>query len=391
MSVGKWIAALAVGAALVGGAWTLRSALSQGDPEANGAQGAPVPVETAPIEHGAIEQRRELSGTVEASAEFVVAPKVAGRIERLTVDLADDVQRGQLVAQLDDEELRRARAEAEANLKVTQAELVAAKKALQITKRTFERVEGLRGGNVLSEQELDTARAAKLDDEANVTIASAQVARARAALETARVRERYAKVAADWPEGDATREVAARYADEGTTVAANTPLLSIVDLDPVVVVVQVTERDYADLRRGQVVRLGTDAYPDEIFEGTVDRIAPVFAAQSRQARVELRVPNPDGRLKPGMYARAETVLDRTEDATIVPQDAIVTRNGGPAVFVVAPDRKSVRLRPVQIGIRHEGRVAVSGDGVTGEVVTLGQQQLDDGTAITAASATEAPR
>ena len=389
MSVTKWVVALAVGAGLVGGAWTLRSALSNDPTGRGGAKGSAIPVETAPIERGPIEQRRELSGTVEASSEFVVAPKVSGRIERLTVDLADQVQRGQVVAQLDDEEYRRARAEAEANLKVVQAELVAAQKALQITKRNFERVEGLRGGNVLSEQELDTARAAKLDDEADVTIASAEVARARAALETARVREGYTKLAADWPEGDGTREVAARYADEGTTVAANTPLLSIVDIDPVVVVVHVTERDYADLQRGQLVRLSTDAYPTETFEGTVDRIAPVFAAQSRQARVELRVPNPDGRLKPGMFVRAETVLDRAEDATIVPEDAVVMRDGGPAVFVLSPDRKTVSLRPVQVGIRSGGRVAVTGDGLTAEVVVLGQQQLDDGSAVTVATA-EAP-
>jgi RND family efflux transporter MFP subunit len=214
------------------------------------------------------------------------------------------------------------------------------------------------------------------------------VTKARAALKEARVREAYAEVRATWAEDDTERVVAARYADEGTMVTANAPLLAIVDLDPVIVVVHVTERDYAILEAGQTVELSTDAYPGETFEGSVDRIAPVFRAQSRQARVELRVPNTDQRLKPGMFVRASTVLDQIEEATVVPEEAIVSRDGQDAVFVVSADRQSVALRPVDVGIRHGGGVAVTGEGIEGEVVTLGQQRLEDGSAIVIPPPTE---
>jgi RND family efflux transporter MFP subunit len=367
---------------LLGGAWWLRVSLVEGDAAGAVVAGSgPVPVEVAPVERGAIERRREFSGTLEAAAEFVVSAKVGGRIERVAVDLADVVQRGQVVVQLDDEEYRQAEVQADANLAVVRAQKIAADKQLEVSKRNYERVVGLRGGNVISEQELDTAEAAKLEAEADVAVAAAEMARAKATLAAAKVRRSYARVTADWPEGDDQRVVAERFADEGTTITANAPLLSIVDLDPVVVVVYVTERDYADLAPGQVVQLSTDAFGDETFEGSVDRIAPVFREQSRQARVELRVPNPDGRLKPGMFARASATLDRLEEATLVPEDAIITREGKSSVFVVSPDRTTVSLHPVEVGIRQDGRVAVVGEGVVGEVVTLGQQQLEDGSAV----------
>lgn len=379
----KWLGVVVVGGALVGGGLVMRASLLEGD--ASGAPVAhdgPVPVEVAPVERGPIERRRELTGTLEASAELVVASKVGGRIERMTVDLADVVQRGQVVAVLDDEEFRQEAAQARADLAVARAELTAARKALEIAERNYGRVEGLQKRGILSEQELDTIQAEKLDAEAKVAVAESQVMRAKAALRGAQVRQDYTEVEATWSEGDTERVVAARHADEGTTIAANGPLLTIVDLDPVVVVVNVTERDYGELEVGQTVRLSTDAFPGETFEGTVNRIAPVFREQSRQARVELQVPNPEGRLKPGMFVRARTVLGRIEDATIVPEDAIVQRDGKTAVFVVSAERTSVSLRPVEVGFKAAGRVSVQGEGITGEVVTLGQQQLEDGSAIT---------
>ena len=382
-TVAKGLAVVVLGGGLVAGGLAMRNSLLEGDAVgAPAASEGPVPVAVAPVERGPIERRRELTGTLEPSAELVVASKVGGRIKRIAVDLGDVVQRGQVVAALDDEEFVQAVAQARAELAVARAEETAARKALEIARRNYQRVEGLHQRGVLSEQELDTIQAAKLDAEAKLAVAQSATTRAKAALKGAQVREGYTKVTASWSEGDTTRVVAARYADEGTTVVANAPLLSIVDLDPVIVVVHVTERDYGQLEPGQLVRLSTDAFPGETFEGTVDRIAPVFREQSRQARVELQVPNPDGRLKPGMFVRARTVLGRIEDATIVPEDALVTRQGRTAVFVVAGDRQSVSLRPVTVGFREEGRVSVEGEGITGEVVTLGQQQLEDGSAIT---------
>ncbi|MEX1363287.1 MAG: efflux RND transporter periplasmic adaptor subunit [Nannocystaceae bacterium] len=339
-----------------------------------------------------------LSGTLEASSSFVVAPKVGGRIERITVDLGDPVQRGQVVAELDDAELLQAQAQVRAELTVAQARQTAASKALEIAERNFSRVRGLSERGVASDQELDQLRAAKLEAEADLAVARAEVTRARAVLRAADVRRSYTEVVAEWPRGaethDRSRVVAARYADEGSTVGANEPLLSIVDLHEVVVVVFATERDYAALAPGQPVELSTDAYPGETFEGRVERIAPVFSELSRQARVELRADNPDGRLRPGMFVRASTVLAEVLDATLVPADALVERDGVTVVFVVSADGRTVTQREVEVGIRDGSMVAVQGEGIDGRVVTLGQQALTDGAPIVIPAAEigpEAPR
>jgi RND family efflux transporter MFP subunit len=329
-----------------------------------------------------MERRRSFTGTLEAAASFDAAAKVAGRIERIAVDLGDVVQRGQVVAELDDEEHAQAVAQAKADVAVADAERTAASSVLKIARRAYERVEDLHARSIAAEQELDTVRAERLEAEAAVAVTTSRSKRARAALEAASIRKQYTRVTADWPEGDGQRVVAARHADEGETVAANTPIVSIVDLDPVVVVVWATEKDYAALSTEQTVELDTDAFPGETFAGRVTRIAPVFSAESRQARVELTVDNPDSRLKPGMFVRAHTVLDRVDEALAIPQDAVVDRDGEKVVFVVADDGAHVRQRAVELGIESDGWVQLKGESVSGRVVTLGQHQLEDGTAIT---------
>jgi RND family efflux transporter MFP subunit len=168
-------------------------------------------------------------------------------------------------------------------------------------------------------------------------------------------------------------------------VTANAQLLRIVEIDPVNAVVFVTERDYSRLTTGQPAILTTDAYPGQRFDGRIERIAPVFREATRQARVELTVANSDMLLKPGMFIRATVVLAQVADAMSVPEPAITTRDGESGIFVVNEGGKSVAWRKVETGIRDNGRVQVSGKGISGQVVVLGQHLLKDGSAITITS------
>lgn len=341
-----------------------------------------VPVEVAPIEHGPIELWRTFSGALEAPAEFVVAPKVSGRIVRLGVDLADTVWRGQVLAWLDDDEYVQMVAQAEADLAVAQATLAEAKSALAIATRELQRIKALRQRGVSSASQFDMVQADQLTKEAQLHVSKAQVMRAEAALASAKIRLGYTQVSADWSSGNDQRVVAERFVDEGETVAANASLLSIVELNPITGVIHVAERDYARLRPDQPVVLTTDAYAGERFQGRIDRIAPIFRQATRQARVELVIENPEHRLKPGMFIRAAVVLERVTEATIVPEQALTTRDDRHGVFVVNDEGHSVVWRDVTVGIQEGGRVQVEGVGLTGHVVTLGQQLVHDGAAIT---------
>jgi RND family efflux transporter MFP subunit len=345
----------------------------------------PAPVEVAPIQRGPIALERTFSGELEALAEFVVAPKVSGRVEHVFVNIADTVKRGQVVAELDNDEYVQAVAQARADLEVARANLSKAKSDLETASREFKRTESLLKRGIASDSEFDAVRQDQLAKQAQLKVAEAQVAKAESSLETANIRLGYTKVTAGWTGGGEDRVVAERYVDEGQTVAANAQLLSIVELNPIVGVVFVTERDYANLQPGQLVSLTTDAYPDERFTGRIDRIAPVFRKSTRQARIEMTIDNPRHRLKPGMFIRAAVVLARVPETTIVPEQALTVRDDKSGVFIVSEDGQSVVWREVKVGIREGDRVQVEGAGLFGRVVTLGQQLVNDGSPVTIAA------
>lgn len=340
-----------------------------------------VPVEVARIERGPIALQRTFSGELEALAEFVVAPKVSGRVERMFVNIADKVERGQIVAELDNDEYVQAVAQAQADLVVGRANLSKAESALDIAKREFKRSESLLKRGIASDSEFDAARQDQLAKQAQLKVAAAQVQKAEASLETTNIRLRYTKVTAGWTGGGKERVVAERYVDEGQTVAANAPLLSIVELHPIVGVVFVSEKDYARLKPGQSVSLTTDAYPGENFTGRIDRIAPVFRKSTRQARIEMTIDNANHRLKPGMFIRATVVLAHLTEAIIVPEQALTLRNDKNGVFIISDNGVSAVWREVQVGIREGGRVQVTGGGLSGRVIVLGQQMVRDGSSV----------
>ncbi len=341
-----------------------------------------IPVEVAAITHDSIELRRTFSGALEPRAEFVVAPKVGGRLERLSVNLADFVGRGQVVAELDNDEYVQAVALARADLAVAQANLSEARSEAEIAGRELERVETLRKRGVASETQLDSAKVTHLAKRAKREVAEANVTRAESQVATANIRLGYTRITAGWSGGADRRVVAERFVDEGEMVSANTALLRIVEIDPIIGVIFVTEHDYARMQPGLDVSLVTDAYPGEKFRGTIERIAPVFKETTRQARVELVIDNDQLRLKPGMFIRATVVLEHIAEATLVPEEALAKRDDRSGIFLVNEDGRSVSWKQVDVGIRDRGAVQIIGEQLSGRVVTLGQQLLNDGSQIT---------
>jgi RND family efflux transporter MFP subunit len=371
---------LLIGAAAAG--WFIFTQLQKRTESNKGGKSSrPIPVEVAQIQRGPIASQRTFSGELEALFEFVVAPKVSGRVERVLVNIADRVKRGQVVAELDNAEYIQAVAQAEADLVVARANLAKAGSDLEIATREFKRTESLLKRGIASDSEFDAAGQDKLAKLAQLKVAEAHKTKAESSLKTANIRFGYTKVTAGWTGGNEYRLVAERYVDVGQTVAANAQLLLIVELDPIVGVVSITERDYAHLKPGQLVSLKTDAYPDEQYMGRIDRIAPVFRKSTRQARIEMIIANPQQRLKPGMFIRATVVLAQVPEATIIPEQALTIRDDRNGVFIVSQDGKSVVWREVTVGIREGSRVQVEGDGLSGRVVTLGQQLVRDGSAI----------
>ena len=322
----------------------------------------PAPVAVAPVEMRTVTLRRTFSGALDAAAEVMVAPRVSGQLVSLGLDIGDSVSRGATIAQLDDARLRQDALSAEAELSVARANRDEAIAAAEIANRAFERASTLHEQDVASAAELDAARTTALARRSRIAVTEAQITRAEAALEAARLRLAETQVVAEWEarasDADSTRFIGERFVDEGAIVQAGEPIVSVVALQPIVAVIFVPERDYAGLSIGRPASIETDAYAGERFLGTVARIAPVFSRATRQVRVELEIENDDLRLKPGMFVRATLELEEAENATVVPYAALTSRAQQTGVFSVPAGASVARWVPVHAGIREGDAVQV---------------------------------
>jgi len=341
-----------------------------------------VAVEISPIETGVIRDVGQFSGTLIPKSQFVVAPKVSGKLKKLYVNIGDRVYRGQIVAQLDDEEYLQQVAQAEADLKVAKANFEETKSALELARKELERAETLHKKGILSDAQFDSVRAQFQAQEAKFKVAEAQVANREAALETAKVRLSYTKIIATWETGGDVRYVGERFVDEGALLSVNTPIISIIEIQPITCVIYATDKDYFRIKIGQDVSVSSSVFPDKKFYGKVVRLAPLLKETSRQARVEIDIENEEEFLKPGMFVNAEIEFGRREKAKIVPFSAIVSRGNSQGIFLADIQNKKAIFKPVKVGIIEGERAEIlEPSDISGSVVVLGQHLLQDGMGI----------
>ncbi|MDF1592830.1 MAG: efflux RND transporter periplasmic adaptor subunit [Desulfobacterales bacterium] len=352
--------------------------LSQKAPEGKRSGPVPVAVEIKPVGKGSIQDIRDFTGSLLARSQFVVAPKIAGRIKKLFFNIGDKVKQGQLVAVLDDEEYHQQVDQARAELEVVKANLEESRDALETARRDFERTVVLRQKKIASESELDAAESRYKSQESKLKVALAQVVQKEAALKGAEVRLSYTRIAVPPNEGGGERVVGERYVHEGAMLAANNPIISIFDIRSMIAAIHVIEQDYSKIQVGMTADVATDAYPGKTFAGKVVRMAPLLKEASREARVEIEIPNPEGLMKPGMFVRANIKFGQHDNATVVPKDALIKREEAIGVFSVDMAEKKARFIPVATGIINGRQVEILSPSLSGYVVTLGQHLLEDG-------------
>ncbi|MCG5547583.1 efflux RND transporter periplasmic adaptor subunit [Halorhodospira halochloris] len=350
--------------------------------------GRGVAVEVGTIERRDMRDIRRLDGSLEALSSYEVAPKIGAEIRSVEVRIGDVVEHGDLLARLDQREIEQEVAQAEAELEVARAELAERESTLQNAERELSRTRDLREREIASAADLEAAEAQVAAERSRKQLAEARIAQRQAALSAARIRLSFTEIRADWEGGEGERVVGERFIDPGATVSANEPILSLLDLSELRAVTFVSERDYGLISPGQGAQLSVSAYPQASFDAEVVRLAPLFQAGTRQARVELRVPNPQGLLRPGMFTRVSLQVDKIEDALTVPYDAIARRGGRTVIYPVTPEQDEdgeevlkARQVAVEVGLRSDDRVVVRPvDGELGEgaqVVTLGQHLIGE--------------
>jgi RND family efflux transporter MFP subunit len=337
-------------------------------------------VRLAKAEEGRLERTVAVSGTLAADEQAQLGFKVAGRLERMLVDIGTPVRQGQVIARLapTDFELKVRQAETSLQQARTQLGLPAdgASDAVDLTQTAGVR----QAAATLKQAQLNRDRMSKLFEEqliprsdldtveANLGVAEGryqeaiETARTRQALLSQRkseleiARQQLADSSLTAPFDGAIRE---RLASPGDYLAAGTPVAVLVRMHPLRLKLAVPEREAAGIRRGQPVQLAVEGVAAR-HTGQVARISPAISEDNRTLMVEAEVPNTDHSLRPGAFARAEIVIQSGDPAVLVPASSVVTFAGIEKVVSVK-DGKAVEKK-VRTG-RHSGDQVEIVDGI----------------------------
>jgi membrane fusion protein (multidrug efflux system) len=286
-----------------------------------------------------------------AEREAPLSARVAGRITRLYVHENQVVRAGAVLAAIDSTDSQLSVADATARLASAQATY----------RETILFDDEIEDPEVRAERDRVARAKSGLDQ--------AQVALQQALLQLART-----KIRAPFGGRVASIEIV-----EGQEASVGALLMTVIDLDPIKVEVQVLESEVGYLAPGRNATILFSAFPDEVFSGTVETINPIVEQGTRTARVTVRVPNPNGRILPGMYARVSIEAREFPDRLMVPRSAILERDRRNMLFVFEADGQNglAKWRYVTTGLMNDSLVEIVDNPET-DTVQPGEIVLTDG-------------
>lgn len=320
------------------------------------------PVVVSPVELRDVEERIEATGELLAKDRAEVAAQVGGEITELLFEEGDAVENGAVVVEIDPERHR-------LELDRAAAQVGEAEAALAEQEREVRRMRALAEQKVASATRLDQAETAVKTSRSRLAAARANHGVAARALEDSSVRARF------------SGHIARRLVNRGEFVAVGQKLFELVSLDPIEVEFHLPERDASRVRLGMPIEVTVAPYPDEIFHATIRVISPTIDPRTRTLRVRALLDNADGRLRPGLFARAHLGIATREDVMMVAEEAVLRRADGAVVFRVLPDN-TVERRVVETGLIEDGRIEIRTGLAAGDYVAArGQSDLISGSAI----------
>ncbi len=321
--------------------------------EVPGSLPAATAVELTPVTTEAIRHTIKAVGSVRANESIMIRPEIAGRIRQVWFQEGQAVEKDQLLIEMDDSEL--------------QAELAQAAAQLKVSRLTYERLKQLDrdGKRFISKQQLDEVAGALQVSQANHALYATRQAKTK-------IRAPFAGI------------TGIRRISPGDFVGTGRDLVNLEDLDQLKIDFKVPETLLRHLAPGQPIDLTTDAYPGENFHGTVYVIDPQVDMTTRAVQLRARIPNPQQRLRPGMFAQVLLTFGQQERALLIPEEAVMPKQNKTYVYL-AQDGTAQR-REVTLGMRTRGFVQVL-TGLTEQdmVVRVGHHKLQEGDPIRARS------
>lgn len=307
-------------------------------------QSLPVSVEVARVSVEPLVETIQTVGSLRPDEAVTVTSEIAGRVAKIAFSEGQKVAAGDLLVQLDPSILR--------------AELARARSELTLARANHDRNTRLARDGMASPRARDESLAALQAAQAGVVLAEAR-------LEKTEIRAPLSGV------------VGLRSISTGAYLEPGRAIVELADIDPLKLDFRVPELALRAVRTGQAVRVSIDALAGRHFEGTVYAIDPIVEPGGRAIRMRARIPNPDGLLTAGLFARVEIAVDRREQALLIPDSAVFARGDGRFVYRIVDQR--ARLTKVVPGVRRPGRIEIIEGLADGDrVVIAGHQQLHDG-------------
>ncbi len=411
-SRGKWLigAILLIGAIFSGGYYftkkskdtkasaTAAKAASATSANVNSTSIAPVEVTTAAAISRGLPQTVEVVGSLTADEEVIVSSQIAGEITALNIDFGTFVQKGQIIAQIDQRDALLRIEQSELQLKQTMARLgmkdgvkfdplqtpdvMQVKAQLDWTKMDLDRATKLvEAGDVprtvydqaLTQKNLAQARYQAALDAINQQVAIVEQQRAAINLS----RKSLTDTVVRSPISGAVKE---KFQARGAFVPVGGRIVSLVSTNPIRLRADIPESSVSAVRVGQTISVTTDAFPNRTFTGRVSRLGTSLSEQTRALPVEAVIANPSNILRPGMFAKSQLVTNRNGSAIMVPTKAIFTIAGIVKVFVIENGKAVEKL--VKTGIT-DGELIEITEGVNegDQVATSNTDKLQQGSVV----------
>jgi RND family efflux transporter MFP subunit len=334
-------------------------------------------VEVVEVRRSSRTSEMELPGNIQAITEAPILARADGYLKRRMTDIGDRVRSGQPLAEIEAPELDDQVNQSKANLQQgraaldqAQANYTQGKSNMEFARVTAERWGRLVARGAVSKQENDQYQAQYQAQAANLQALEKAIAAQRSTVSAdeanlARLEKLQGYLIVKAPFDGV---ITLRNLDAGALVnAGSTLLFRIAQTGTLRTYVNVPQTNAGSVRPGQTAHLTVSNLPGRVFTGTVARTANALDPNSRTLLVEVHVPNGDGALLPGMYAKVDLSSTRTDPPMLIPSEALIVRADGTVVAMVRPDH-TVHLQNLQIGRDYGDRIEVSAGLTEGDMI-----------------------
>lgn len=307
------------------------------------------PVRVMTLDYSTIARSATYTAHLQAYDEVHLAPASPGRVEKIHVDIGSRVTKGQLLVEMDKTQLHQAKVQLQ-NIETDFRRLDTLRKAGSISRQQYDQV--------FTQYELARSNVEFLRDNTRLL-----------APFSATVSEKY------FENGE-------MFSGAPNTAAGKAAVLSLVGTDRLKAIVNVAERYFPYIQPGMEVQVSSDVYPGKAFSGEVSRVYPTIDPATRSFRLEIVVPNPEEKLRPGMFARARLELEEVE-AFVVPALAVMKLQGSNERYIFLEENGRAKRVVVEPGERYDDMIELISEEVTvgDRLIVAGQSRLLDGVAV----------